>query len=42
MTADDIADAVTWTVTRPPHVNIDSIQIMPRDQVAARNVHRRT
>lgn len=39
--ADDIADAVTWTVTRPPHVNIDSIQIMPRDQVAARNVHRR-
>ncbi|MEC4615324.1 SDR family NAD(P)-dependent oxidoreductase [Tsukamurella tyrosinosolvens] len=42
LTADDIADAVTWTVTRPPHVNIDSIQIMPRDQVAARNVHRRT
>lgn len=41
LTADDIADAVTWTVTRPPHVNIDSIQIMPRDQVAARNVHRR-
>ncbi|NMD57618.1 MULTISPECIES: SDR family NAD(P)-dependent oxidoreductase [Tsukamurella] len=42
LTADDIADAVTWTVTRPPHVNIDTIQIMPRDQVAARNVHRRT
>ncbi|TWS18996.1 SDR family NAD(P)-dependent oxidoreductase [Tsukamurella asaccharolytica] len=42
LTADDIADAVTWTVTRPPHVNIDSIHIMPRDQVAARNVHRRT
>lgn len=41
LTADDIADAVTWTVTRPPHVNIDSLQIMPRDQVAARNVHRR-
>ncbi|TWS23592.1 SDR family NAD(P)-dependent oxidoreductase [Tsukamurella sputi] len=42
LVADDIADAVTWTVTRPPHVNIDYIQIMPRDQVAARNVHRRT
>lgn len=42
LTADDIADAVTWTVTRPPHVNIDSVQIMPRDQVAARNVHRRS
>lgn len=42
LTADDVADAVTWAVTRPPHVNIDQIQIMPRDQVAARNVHRRT
>ena len=42
LTADDIAEAVTWTVTRPPHVNIDTMQIMPRDQVAARNVHRRT
>ncbi|WP_019200541.1 SDR family NAD(P)-dependent oxidoreductase [Tsukamurella sp. 1534] len=41
LTADDVADAVTWTVTRPPHVNIDQVQIMPRDQVAARNVHRR-
>ncbi|GAB3132911.1 SDR family NAD(P)-dependent oxidoreductase [Tsukamurella serpentis] len=41
LTADDVADAVTWAVTRPPHVNIDQIQIMPRDQVAARNVHRR-
>ncbi|BDH56138.1 SDR family NAD(P)-dependent oxidoreductase [Tsukamurella sp. PLM1] len=42
LTADDVADAVTWAVTRPPHVNIDQIHIMPRDQVAARNVHRRT
>lgn len=42
LTADDVADAVAWTVTRPPHVNIDYIQIMPRDQVAARDIHRRS
>ncbi|CAM3801678.1 MULTISPECIES: SDR family NAD(P)-dependent oxidoreductase [Tsukamurella] len=40
--ADDIADAVTWAVTRPPHVNIDNITILARDQVSAREVHRRT
>ncbi|ADG79726.1 Short-chain dehydrogenase/reductase SDR OS=Tsukamurella paurometabola (strain ATCC 8368 / DSM/ CCUG 35730 / CIP 100753 / JCM 10117 / KCTC 9821 / NBRC 16120/ NCIMB 702349 / NCTC 13040) OX=521096 GN=Tpau_3139 PE=3 SV=1 [Tsukamurella paurometabola] len=39
--ADDIADAVTWAVTRPPHVNIDNITILARDQVSARDVHRR-
>jgi NADP-dependent 3-hydroxy acid dehydrogenase YdfG len=41
LTADDIADAVTWAVTRPPHVNVDYIQIMARDQVGARDIHRR-
>lgn len=39
--ADDIADAVSWAVTRPPHVNIDNITILARDQVSAREVHRR-
>lgn len=42
LTADDIADAVTWVVTRPPHVNIDNIVLMPRDQVAPGQVKRRT
>ncbi len=41
LSADDVADAVTWVVTRPPHVNIDSIVIMPRDQVGPGQVKRR-
>ena len=29
---EDIADAVHWVATRPPHVNINSIQLMPVSQ----------
>ena len=29
LTADDIADTIHWCVTRPPHVNINVIQLMP-------------
>jgi 3-hydroxy acid dehydrogenase/malonic semialdehyde reductase len=29
LTAEDIADAVHWVATRPPHVNIDTISMMP-------------
>jgi 3-hydroxy acid dehydrogenase/malonic semialdehyde reductase len=29
LTADDIADAVFWVVSRPAHVNINSVQMMP-------------
>jgi hypothetical protein len=29
-------------VTRPSHVNIDQIVLMPRDQANARMFHRRT
>jgi 3-hydroxy acid dehydrogenase/malonic semialdehyde reductase len=29
LTADDIADAIHWVATRPPHVNINSMQLMP-------------
>jgi NADP-dependent 3-hydroxy acid dehydrogenase YdfG len=39
--ADDVADAVAWCVTRPPHVNVDSMLLMARDQFGARQVHRR-
>jgi NADP-dependent 3-hydroxy acid dehydrogenase YdfG len=40
LTADDIADCVTWAVTRPAHVNIDRIDVKPRAQAAAHKVHR--
>jgi len=40
LTAEDIADAVAWVASRPSHVNIDQITVMPRDQAAAQVVHR--
>ncbi len=40
LTADDIADAITWMVTRPAHVNVDSMVIKPRAQAAQHKVHR--
>ncbi|HLM68387.1 MAG TPA: SDR family oxidoreductase, partial [Longimicrobium sp.] len=41
LTPDDIADAVVWCATRPPHVNIDEIILKPTDQASATQVHRR-
>ncbi len=29
LTADDIADAIYWMATRPPHVNVNTIELMP-------------
>ena len=29
LTAEDVAETVYWVATRPPHVNINSIQLMP-------------
>ncbi|NUW38219.1 SDR family NAD(P)-dependent oxidoreductase [Nonomuraea sp. SMC257] len=40
LTADDVADAIAWTVTRPSHVNIDRIVMRPRAQAAQHKVHR--
>jgi NADP-dependent 3-hydroxy acid dehydrogenase YdfG len=40
LTADDIADAISWMVTRPPHVNVDELVIRPRAQAAQHKVHR--
>jgi NADP-dependent 3-hydroxy acid dehydrogenase YdfG len=42
LTADDIADCIAWAATRPSHVNIDQIVVLPRDQSGARFVHRRS
>ncbi len=40
LTAEDVADAITWMVTRPPHVNVDELVIRPRAQAAQHKVHR--
>lgn len=40
LVADDVADAITWMATRPPHVNVDLLVIKPRAQAAAHKVHR--
>lgn len=40
LVADDIADCVAWTVTRPHHVNIDRIVVRPLAQAAQHKVHR--
>ena len=40
LTAEDIAEAIRWTVTLPAHVNIDSLVIRPVAQAANHKVHR--
>ncbi len=40
LTAEDVADAISWVATRPSHVNIDELVIRPRAQAAQHKVHR--
>jgi NADP-dependent 3-hydroxy acid dehydrogenase YdfG len=40
LTAHDVADAVVWAATRPAHVNVDQIVLLPTDQATAMRVHR--
>ncbi|TDQ52905.1 SDR family oxidoreductase [Actinorugispora endophytica] len=40
LTAEDVADTVVWSVTRPSHVNIDLLVVRPRAQAAQHKVHR--
>lgn len=42
LTADDVAECITFAVTRPSHVNIDSMLVLARDQAGAGLVARRT
>jgi NADP-dependent 3-hydroxy acid dehydrogenase YdfG len=42
LTAEDVADAIAYVVTRPPHVDVDYLSVKPTDQATARDVHRRT
>src|SRR5919197_1469275 len=37
----DVADAIAYVVTRPPHVDVDYLSIKPTNQATARDVHRR-
>lgn len=40
LSADDVADCVTWAVTRPAHVNVDEIVVKPLAQATTWRVHR--
>lgn len=41
LTAEDVAEAIVWVASRPPHVNIDELLIKPTDQAAMHKIHRR-
>ena len=40
LTGEDVADAIAYVVTRPPHVDVDYLSIKPADQATARDVYR--
>lgn len=40
LTPDDIADTIFFAVTRPAHVNISEIFVMPTDQSSVAHIHR--
>jgi NADP-dependent 3-hydroxy acid dehydrogenase YdfG len=40
LSAEDVADTITWAVTRPSHVNIDLLVVRPRAQASNTKLHR--
>ncbi|MEL6263172.1 MAG: SDR family oxidoreductase [Cyanobacteria bacterium J06626_6] len=40
LTPDDIADSILYAATRPPHVNISEIYLIPTDQSSGTLIHR--
>jgi NADP-dependent 3-hydroxy acid dehydrogenase YdfG len=40
LSAEDVADAIAYVVTRPAHVDVDYLSIKPTHQATARDVHR--
>lgn len=40
LTAEDVADAILYAATRPPHVNVDQVVVMATAQAGATMVHR--
>jgi hypothetical protein len=41
LSADDIAECIGFIVSRPAHVNVDTMVVLARDQAGAATVHRR-
>jgi 3-hydroxy acid dehydrogenase / malonic semialdehyde reductase len=41
LTAEDVAEAVVFCATRPPHVDVQDLVLMPADQASAGMVHRK-
>ncbi len=41
LTADDVADAVFYAISRPSHVNVSEIVLLPTDQASSTLVYRR-
>jgi serine 3-dehydrogenase len=41
LSPDDIADAVVWCATRPPHVNVSEVVVTPTAQASTMVVHRK-
>ncbi len=42
LTPEDVADVVVFCATRPPHVNLSEVVLIPVDQSSSTMVHRRT
>lgn len=40
LTAEDVAECIAFVASRPAHVNIDHLVVMPRDQASSTDVHR--
>ncbi|MCE0767474.1 SDR family NAD(P)-dependent oxidoreductase [Pseudonocardia kujensis] len=40
LSAEDVADVIAFAATRPSHVNLDQITLMPRAQASASRAHR--
>jgi NADP-dependent 3-hydroxy acid dehydrogenase YdfG len=39
--AEDVAECIRWVAARPPHVNVDQMVVLARDQAGAQKIHRR-
>jgi NADP-dependent 3-hydroxy acid dehydrogenase YdfG len=41
LAAEDVAEVVLFAATRPPHVDIAEVLVLPTDQASATQIHRR-